>query len=77
MRRVLKGGTVEFGGTVLPCLVKNISSSGAALEINSPLWFPDRFLLVIPSEQFRKICEIVWRQERRVGVRFQVPQERC
>lgn len=66
----MKTGTIEFGGSILPCVVRNLSSSGAALEINSPLWFPDRFTLVIASEQLRKACHLVWRSERRVGVHF-------
>jgi hypothetical protein len=69
--RVLKTGTIEFGGDALPCTVRNLSATGAAIEINSPLWFPDRFVLAIASEDLRKPCHIVWRRERRVGVAFE------
>jgi hypothetical protein len=68
--RVLKAGTIEFGGTAIPCTVRNISASGAALEVNSPLWFPDSFTLEIASERLRKPCHIVWRKEKRIGVTF-------
>lgn len=71
-RRVLKSGTIEFSGSALPCTVRNLSETGAAIEINSPLWFPERFTLVIDSEQLRKPCQIAWRKERRVGVIFVV-----
>jgi hypothetical protein len=68
--RVLKAGAIEFGGTAIDCTVRNISATGAALEVNSPLWFPDRFTLAIASEQLRKPCHIVWRREKRIGVTF-------
>jgi len=68
--RVFKGATIEFGGNALPCTVRNLSASGAALEINSPLWFPDRFTLTIASDGSRKACHVVWRREKRIGVAF-------
>jgi hypothetical protein len=69
-RRVLKIGAIEFGDGAIPCTVRNISSSGAAIEVTSPLWFPDRFTLVVPSEQLRRACHIIWRRERCIGVKF-------
>ena len=68
--RVLKAGTIEFSGSEIPCTVRNISATGAALEIISPLWFPDRFTLCIPSEGLRKACHIVWRRDKRIGITF-------
>ncbi|WFU42155.1 PilZ domain-containing protein [Bradyrhizobium sp. CB82] len=69
-RRVLKSGAIEFSGGSLPCLIRNISQTGAAFEVMSPLWFPDTFALVIQSEHLRRLCRIVWRKERRIGVTF-------
>jgi hypothetical protein len=69
--RVLKAGTIEFGSEALACTVRNLSASGAGIEVNSPLWFPDRFVLAIASEGWRKPCRVVWRQEKRVGVAFE------
>ena len=61
---------LKFSGDTIACTVRNISDTGAALEINSPLWFPDRFTLSIISDGLRKPCHIVWRREKRVGVAF-------
>lgn len=69
-QRVLKAGTIEFGGEAIPCTVRNLSASGAAIEINSPLWFPDRFVLAVESEGWRRPCRVVWRKEKRLGVTF-------
>jgi PilZ domain len=71
--RLLKAGTIEFGQESLPCTVRNLSNTGAGLEINSPLWFPDRFVLAVPSEGWRKPCRMVWRSEKRIGVVFDEP----
>ena len=69
--RVLKAGTIEFSGDAISCTVRNISATGAAVEINSPLWFPDRFTLGITSDGVRRPCRIVWRKEKRIGVTFE------
>ena len=69
-RRVLKAGTIEFGGGGLDCTVRNLSETGAALEVVTPLFIPDRFTLFIPSDHFKRPCHIVWRKEKRIGVAF-------
>nr|WP_044585912.1 PilZ domain-containing protein [Bradyrhizobium sp. LTSPM299] len=68
-RRVLKKGTIEFGSEAIPCTVRSVSASGAAIEVNSPLWFPDRFVLAVDGE--RRPCRIVWKKERRLGLTFE------
>ncbi len=70
-RRVLKAGTIQFGGDSVPCMLRNISETGASIEITSPLWFPDRFTLIVPSEGLSKPCHVVWRKEKRLGVAFE------
>ena len=70
-RRMFKAGTIEFGGDGIDCTVKNLSDTGAALEVLSPLYVPDRFTLFVPSDQFRRRCHVVWRKERRVGIAFE------
>jgi PilZ domain len=69
-RRILKAGTIEFGGGGIDCTVKNISETGAALEVVTPLFIPDRFTLYVPSDEFKRQCHIVWRREKRIGVAF-------
>ena len=69
--RVLKTGTIEFAGESLVCTVRSLSASGARIEVNTPLWFPDRFTRAIPSEGWRKPCHIIWRDEKLVGVAFE------
>jgi hypothetical protein len=69
-KRVLKAGTIEFGGGAIDCTVKNLSETGAALEVVTPLFIPDRFTLFVPSAQSKRPCHVVWRKEKRIGVAF-------
>jgi hypothetical protein len=69
-RRVFRAGSIQFGGSAIDCTVRNVSETGAALEVISPLFIPDRFTLAVQSEQLKRLCRIVWRKERRIGVAF-------
>ncbi len=70
--RVLKQGTIAFrGGGGIDCMVRNISQSGARLEIASPIGLPDSFTLVIAADRFMRDCRAVWNAEKRLGVAFQ------
>ena len=68
--RTLKAGKIEFGGGGIDCIVRNLSETGAALEVATPLFIPDRFTLFVLSDQFKRPCHIVWRKEKRIGVAF-------
>ena len=68
--RALKAATIEFGGGAIDCTVRNLSPFGAALDVVTPLFIPDRFTLCVPSEQLKRPCHIAWRKEKRIGVRF-------
>lgn len=66
--RVLKGGRIHFGGGTIDCTIRNISDTGAALDVTSPLGIPTEFVLVADGEQ--RPCRVVWRKEKRIGVTF-------
>jgi hypothetical protein len=70
-RRILKAGSISVGGGgTIDCTVRNISETGAALEVVTPLYIPDRFKLIIQSDGLNRPCHIVWRKERRIGIAF-------
>jgi hypothetical protein len=69
-RRILKAGSIEVGGDAIDCIVRNVSETGAALQVLSPLFVPDRFTLVVQTDQLKRPCHIIWRKERRFGVAF-------
>ena len=70
-RRFLKAGRISFGsGAAFDCTVRNLSETGAALEVISPVGIPERFTLVIEADQFIRRCRPVWRTDKRMGVAF-------
>lgn len=59
-RRLLKAGTIALtGGGAIDCTVRNISETGAALEVISPIGIPDKFALVIEAKTLQ--CQVVRR----------------
>ena len=66
--RVLKGGRIHFGGGAIDCTIRNVSDTGAALDVASQLGIPTEFVLAIDGEQ--RPCRVVWRKEKRIGVTF-------
>ena len=70
-RRVLKAGTIEFGGSAIDCTVRNLSRVGAALDVMTPVGIPHEFVLIVPSDEMRFTCRVVWRKPARIGVSFE------
>jgi PilZ domain len=68
--RMLFAAAIGFGTTSIPCTIRNISETGAAIEVNSPLWFPEQFTLRMDRDGSRRPCHVVWRREKRIGVQF-------
>jgi hypothetical protein len=64
---------VSSGGSVMRCMVRNISAEGAAIEVENPAFVPTQFRLVIDHEVHD--CRIAWIQRNRIGVTFAVPRE--
>ena len=56
--RVLKSGSIDFNGGVIDCVVRNISETGAALEVASPLGIPETFNLVISGDHSSRPCRL-------------------
>ena len=68
--KIMKAAKIDYGGDKYPCTVRDISSTGAALEFSDLLRIPDEFTLVIPEDRLRLPCHVVWRRDYRVGVQF-------
>jgi hypothetical protein len=69
-RRVLKAGSIVFDGGAVRCTVRNRSATGAALDVETPLFIPDHFRLTVEGEHLDQPCRVVWRKERHIGVAF-------
>ncbi|SDS21058.1 PilZ domain-containing protein [Bradyrhizobium canariense] len=67
---------VSAGGSVMSCVIRNISEEGAAIDIENPAFVPARFRLVMAKGASVRECQIAWIQHKRIGITFvAVPQE--
>ena len=51
-------------------MVRNMSNTGARVEVVNPVGLPGAFTLVIPSDKFTRRCHAVWSHDKRIGVAF-------
>lgn len=63
-------GYVSSGGSVMSCMVRNISPEGAAIDVDNPAFVPERFRLVIAKDGSVYQCRIAWIQKNRIGLTF-------
>jgi hypothetical protein len=68
--RVLKSGSIHFGDVAIPCVIRNLSTAGVALEVESHVGIPDLFTLIVHAENKTHSCTVIWRTEKRLGVAF-------
>ena len=61
---------VSAGGSVMRCMVRNISPDGAAIDVDNPAFIPDQFRLVMASDSSTYDCRLIWIREKRIGVAF-------
>lgn len=67
---VLGAATIEFDGGEVNCVVRDMSITGAALEVLSSRSIPEHFVLAFRADKQRMPCHVVWRKEKRMGVAF-------
>jgi len=68
--RVTKPAKIDHGGDKIECVIRDISATGAAIEISNLVRIPDTFVLIVPEDRLRLNCRVVWRKEFRIGVAF-------
>jgi hypothetical protein len=68
--RVMKPAKIDYGGDKYACIVRDISSTGAALDFSELIRIPNEFTLILPDDKLRLPCRVVWRKEYRLGVVF-------
>jgi hypothetical protein len=68
--RVLKAATIDFGGGAIDCTIRNLSITGAAIEVPNQTGIPENFILVMPDDGLHLPCHVVWRNGYRIGVTF-------
>jgi len=66
---------VSSGGSVMHCMVRNISAEGAAIDVENPAFVPASFRLVMASDSSVHECRVAWIQQKRIGVTFAIPPQ--
>jgi hypothetical protein len=70
--RILKAGKIikSGGWGSIECIIKDVSSTGAKIEVDPLFEFPSKFSLLIIKDETLVECELAWRNGRKAGVRF-------
>jgi hypothetical protein len=67
-----RGVIANFDGSIVKrCLTIDVSATGAKLVLPEVCEVPDKFVLILTQDgTVRRECEVMWRRERSLGVRF-------
>lgn len=74
-RRTYKSALVynDGCGGARPCILKNISETGALLHIEDINGLPSSFKVAVELDDFEVDAKWIWRKDVRLGVQFQGP----
>jgi hypothetical protein len=67
---VQKAGKIRLNGSFVDCTIRDLSSRGACLEVETPALLPDSFELLLGLDGASRFCWIVWKKAARIGVSF-------
>jgi hypothetical protein len=67
----MKPAKIEYGGIKTPCTIRDLSVTGAALEVSELGKIPATFNLIMPEDRLKLACRVVWRRDYRLGVAFE------
>jgi hypothetical protein len=74
--RTLKGAQIIVpAGTLVNCIVRNISETGACLQLQTPVFLSHTFDLTFDDPEWsRRSCRVIWREALLMGVEFTTPE---
>jgi PilZ domain len=68
--QTFKIGVITSGSDRRLCVVKNISPTGAMIEVENTLEIPDEFTLAIEANSFTHACRVAWKRPKQIAVKF-------
>lgn len=70
--RTYKGARIAYHGrrAVIGCVIRNLSETGACLGVEGSIGIPDSFNLVFDTGEPSRMCRVIWRTDKRLGVEF-------
>ncbi|WP_372425059.1 PilZ domain-containing protein [Salinarimonas chemoclinalis] len=71
-RRALVAARIRYGGgaVTIDCVVRNISETGAKIDISEGVTLPGHFEIVIPQMNVVHRAELRWRRGGEAGIAF-------
>ncbi len=63
-------GQIFIDGSPLRCKVRHLTAFSAIVQTPDAPFVPTAFGLRVPSADVDTICQVVWRDARRLGVTF-------
>jgi len=71
--RVSRGAKIipPHRGSMIRCMVQNITSRGACLKLADAYGLPETFELTFEQGRTRRSCRVVWRTTDQIGVAFE------
>lgn len=72
-RRVCLGGLIEAAAFMpaIPCLVRDVSLTGARVRIDAGTILPEILILSVPSRAEQRRARLIWRERDQAGFRFE------
>ncbi|UXT20417.1 PilZ domain-containing protein [Agrobacterium tumefaciens] len=69
--RTLKGARILYnnGSTTRDCAIRNLSSGGAKLVMETTVGLPEHFTLAL-EDGSQRLCQVRWRKFTELGVEF-------
>ena len=56
--------------SVIDCTVRNLSPTGACLDVATTLGIPDRFDVMFDADKSIRPCRLIWHKDKQIGVEF-------
>ena len=69
-RRNVYAAQILVNGSPVRCKVRHLTDSSAIVQIDNAPFVPAAFGLRVPSAGLDTDCSVVWRDERRLAVKF-------
>jgi hypothetical protein len=66
---------ISSDGSVMSCVLCNISPEGAAIDVENPAFVPARFRLVRTRDNSVYECAVAWIRQNRIGLTFLAPPQ--
>jgi hypothetical protein len=57
--------------SVIDCVVRNLSPTGACLKVETTFGIPDRFDVMFDVDKSIRTCRLIWHKDRQIGVEFE------